>query len=84
MLDGTVTDRTEASSLGYASDLVDIYSSSWGPQDDGATVDGPGKMVLEILDRGTRKVSSIDAFQAAYEIQAGEKRKRNDFRVGFG
>lgn len=38
----TVTDRMEADALSHASDYVDIYSSSWGPDDDGRTVEGPG------------------------------------------
>eukprot|EP01137_Pigoraptor_chileana_P004758 Opistho-2@46829 len=41
MLDGDVSDSVEASSLGFRQDYVDIYSSSWGPDDDGRTVDGP-------------------------------------------
>lgn len=40
MLDGDVTDKVEAESLNYARDHIDIYSASWGPDDDGATVEG--------------------------------------------
>nr|CAI5863688.1 unnamed protein product [Callosobruchus analis] len=52
MLDGLVTDRIEGTALSYAQDLVDIYSASWGPNDDGKTVDGPGRLALEALERG--------------------------------
>ena len=38
-----VSDAVEARSLSFNPDHVDIYSSSWGPNDDGKTVDGPGK-----------------------------------------
>ena len=44
MLDGDVTDAVEATSLSYNRDHIDIYSASWGPDDDGRTVDGPGSL----------------------------------------
>lgn len=34
MLDGTVNDAVEAKALGLNPDHVDIYSASWGPEDD--------------------------------------------------
>ncbi|KAJ3640863.1 hypothetical protein Zmor_027398 [Zophobas morio] len=52
LLDGIVTDRVEGTALGYAHRLVDIYSASWGPNDDGKTVDGPGRLAKEALERG--------------------------------
>lgn len=42
MLDGSVTDMVEARSLSHNYNKIDIYSSSWGPDDNGRTVDGPG------------------------------------------
>lgn len=44
MLDGTVNDAVEAKALGLNPDHIDIYSASWGPEDDGSTVDGPGPL----------------------------------------
>ncbi|KFW91561.1 Neuroendocrine convertase 1, partial [Phalacrocorax carbo] len=44
MLDGIVTDAIEASSIGFNPEHVDIYSASWGPNDDGKTVEGPGRL----------------------------------------
>ena len=58
MLDGDVTDAIEAWSLGLARDFIDIYSSSWGPDDDGRTVDGPGPMAKKAFREGI-KISSI-------------------------
>ena len=52
MLDGDVTDAVEALSLGFKRDFIDIYSSGWGPDDDGRTVDGPGLMAEEALEKG--------------------------------
>lgn len=57
LLDGVVNDRTEGTALSYALDLVDIYSASWGPNDDGQTVDGPGWLAKEALHRGITEVS---------------------------
>ena len=44
MLDGDVTDAVEARSLGLNAQHIHIYSASWGPDDDGKTVDGPGRL----------------------------------------
>jgi len=44
MLDGKINDRLEAEALSILIDHVDIFSSSWGPTDDGQTVEGPGKL----------------------------------------
>lgn len=35
------TDLIEANSMGHEPHKIDIYSASWGPTDDGKTVDGP-------------------------------------------
>ena len=42
MLDGVVNDAVEARAIGLNPNHIDIYSASWGPEDDGKTVDGPG------------------------------------------
>ena len=47
MLDGDVTDLVEAKSIGHNQGHVDIYSASWGPDDDGRTVDGPAKLAIK-------------------------------------
>lgn len=52
LLDGEVNDRMEGTALGWAHRLVDIYSASWGPNDDGMTVEGPGRLALEAMKRG--------------------------------
>ncbi|KAM3960400.1 neuroendocrine convertase 1-like [Aphomia sociella] len=52
MLDGRITDRIEGEAIGYAWDKADIYSASWGPNDDGRTVEGPGRLANEAFKRG--------------------------------
>ncbi|KAK1798533.1 hypothetical protein P4O66_006827 [Electrophorus voltai] len=52
MLDGEVTDVVEAQSLSLNPQHIDVYSASWGPEDDGKTVDGPAKLAKEAFLRG--------------------------------
>jgi proprotein convertase subtilisin/kexin type 5 len=55
MLDGTVTDEVEARALSMNPNHIDIYSASWGPEDDGKTVDGPGRLAQRAFIDGIRK-----------------------------
>ena len=57
MLDGDVTDAVEASSLSLNPQHIDLYSSSWGPDDDGRTVDGPARLAKKAFSDGVQKVS---------------------------
>ncbi|NWS61945.1 PCSK4 convertase, partial [Chunga burmeisteri] len=59
MLDGPITDMVEAQALSLRPQHIHIYSASWGPQDDGKTVDGPGVLAAEAFHRGVTKVSSV-------------------------
>ncbi|NWV65144.1 FURIN protein, partial [Malurus elegans] len=55
MLDGEVTDAVEAHSLGLNPNHIHIYSASWGPEDDGKTVDGPARLAEEAFFRGVNQ-----------------------------
>ncbi|TRY74010.1 hypothetical protein TCAL_03361 [Tigriopus californicus] len=55
MLDGDVTDAVEARSLNLNNQHVAIYSASWGPDDDGKTVDGPGRLATQAFLQGIAK-----------------------------
>uniref|UniRef100_A0A4X1VUI1 Proprotein convertase subtilisin/kexin type 4 n=1 Tax=Sus scrofa TaxID=9823 RepID=A0A4X1VUI1_PIG len=55
MLDGTITDVIEAQSLSLQPQHIHIYSASWGPEDDGRTVEGPGILTREAFRRGVTK-----------------------------
>jgi len=55
MLDGDVTDAVEARSLSLNMQHIDIYSASWGPDDDGRTVDGPGTLARRAFEKGITK-----------------------------
>ncbi|XP_034943298.1 neuroendocrine convertase 1-like [Chelonus insularis] len=55
LLDGIVNDRVEGEALGYKQDLIDIYTASWGPADDGKSLEAPGRLATEALERGVLK-----------------------------
>ena len=50
-----VTDEVEAKALSLNPNHIDIYSASWGPEDDGKTVDGPGRLAQRAFIDGIRK-----------------------------
>ncbi|NXF12867.1 PCSK4 convertase, partial [Smithornis capensis] len=52
MLDGAITDVMEAQALSLQAQHIHIYSASWGPEDDGRTVDGPGQLAGAAFHRG--------------------------------
>lgn len=56
MLDGRVTDRIEAQAIAFRTDHIDIYSSSWGPNDDGRTLEAPGTLATEAFIKGITEV----------------------------
>ncbi|XP_064647611.1 neuroendocrine convertase 1-like isoform X2 [Lineus longissimus] len=55
MLDGTVTDKLEAAAISFNISHVDIYSASWGPNDDGKTVEGPGPLAQKAFEKGIKE-----------------------------
>ena len=82
-----VSDAVEARSLSFNPDHVDIYSSSWGPNDDGKTVDGPGKLASKVvIPQMYRTIVSTSklTFQGLQERNHSRKRgKRFHFCLGF-
>jgi len=50
-----MTDLIEANSMGHEPDMIDIYSASWGPTDDGRTVDGPRNATMRAIVRGVNE-----------------------------
>ena len=66
MLDGAVTDVVESSSLHLNPQHIDIYSSSWGPSDNGQTVDGPGRLAKKAFYDGVRMVQLMSVHVYVY------------------
>ncbi|NWR36449.1 PCSK4 convertase, partial [Tachuris rubrigastra] len=65
MLDGPIVDVVEAQALSLHSQHIHIYSASWGPEDDGRTVDGPGELAAAAFHRGVSQVSPAPASGAS-------------------
>lgn len=59
LLDGFTDDIVEAKAVIHALPKVHIYSGSWGPQDNGQALDGPGHLTSMALHRGITQVSSL-------------------------
>ena len=57
-----MTDLIEANSMGHEPNLIDIYSASWGPTDDGRTVDGPRNATMRSIVRGVNEVHNIHIY----------------------
>lgn len=54
-----MTDIIEASSISHMPQVIDIYSASWGPTDNGKTVDGPRELTLQAMADGVNKVMAL-------------------------
>ncbi|KAL8592817.1 hypothetical protein ACOMHN_045971 [Nucella lapillus] len=52
VLDGPMTDSLEAEAFNKKFDINAIYSCSWGPDDDGKTVDGPHILAAKAMKYG--------------------------------
>uniref|UniRef100_T1JDD6 furin n=1 Tax=Strigamia maritima TaxID=126957 RepID=T1JDD6_STRMM len=55
MLDGSLSDIVEGRALSFNVTHIDVFSASWGPSDDGRTVDGPGRLAQEAIQMGIKK-----------------------------
>lgn len=54
LISGPTTDAMEANALGFQLSENDIFTSSWGPTDDGARLEGPGRLLALTLERGVK------------------------------
>ncbi|XP_061176557.1 PC3-like endoprotease variant B isoform X1 [Saccostrea echinata] len=55
MLDGAVYDTIEAKAVNFKNQFIDVMSASWGPRDNGRTLEGPGPATLDALVAGVNK-----------------------------
>lgn len=66
ILSKTISDVDEAEALNYAMDKNQIYSCSWGPMDDGQTMDAPSivisRAMLNAIQKGRNGKGSIYVF----------------------
>ncbi len=70
------TDAQEADSLSYQRDAIHIYSNSWGPDDDGAHLEGPGPLALEALEdnakNGRNRLGNIYVWAAGNGLTSND------------
>ncbi|WEW57678.1 pheromone processing endoprotease [Emydomyces testavorans] len=55
ILSKPVTDEDEAAAINYGFQKNQIYSCSWGPVDNGATMDAPGLLIRRAMVNGIQK-----------------------------
>ena len=51
------SDLQTADALGRNSSYIDVYSNSWGPDDSGFSIGGPGHLTLLTLETRAKNVS---------------------------
>ncbi|KAF2146820.1 uncharacterized protein K452DRAFT_294355 [Aplosporella prunicola CBS 121167] len=77
ILSGPLTDEHEAESMNFAmNEGNDIYSCSWGPADDGQSMDAPGILIKRAMVNGVQNgrggKGSIYVFAAGNGAAAGD------------
>ncbi|XP_013881486.1 proprotein convertase subtilisin/kexin type 7 isoform X2 [Austrofundulus limnaeus] len=69
VLDGPLTDSLEAIAFNKHYQVNDIYSCSWGPDDDGHTVDGPHPLGKAALQHGV--IAGRRGFGSIFVVASG-------------
>jgi kexin len=76
ILSGPISDADEALAINYELQKNDIYSCSWGPPDDGRTMDAPGilieKAMITAVQKGRDGKGSIYVFAAGNGAASGD------------
>ncbi|XP_063167418.1 proprotein convertase subtilisin/kexin type 7 isoform X2 [Candoia aspera] len=76
VLDGPLTDSLEAIAFNKHYQINDIYSCSWGPDDDGKTVDGPHQLGKAALQHGV--IAGRRGFGSIFVVASGNGGHHND------
>ncbi|XP_020782486.1 proprotein convertase subtilisin/kexin type 7 [Boleophthalmus pectinirostris] len=76
VLDGPLTDSLEAIAFNKHYQVNDIYSCSWGPDDDGHTVDGPHPLGKASLQHGV--IAGRRGFGSIFIVASGNGGQYND------
>jgi len=77
ILSGPISDVDEAVALNYGFQNVSIYSCSWGPPDNGQSMEGPGylikKAVVNGINKGRNGKGSIFVFASGNGAAQGDQ-----------
>ena len=83
--DQMATDMTESKALMFNRDYIDIYSNSWGPDDRGFLVKGPGRATQATLEEGAKEArwqyALFVLWQRAFKRHVYGKRQAVAFRL---
>lgn len=76
ILSKTISDEDEAAAINYGYQNNQIYSCSWGPPDDGATMDAPSVLIqramVNAIQHGRGGLGSVFVFAAGNGANAGD------------
>ncbi|KAG8411644.1 pheromone processing endoprotease, variant 2 [Metarhizium acridum] len=76
ILSAVISDEDEAEALMYRNDKNQIYSCSWGPSDDGRTMEAPSVLIrramLKSIQEGRNKLGSIFVFASGNGAKSGD------------
>jgi subtilisin-like proprotein convertase family protein len=76
MADEQTTDIEESSALSYHRNAISIYSNSWGPYDDGLTLEGPGPQTLaafgQSVTQGRGGLGNVYVWAAGNGLENGD------------
>ena len=72
MLDGVVTDSLEAKALSFNLGHIDVFSASWGPSDDGTTLERPGRLASAAFEKGIREVNSLSLLSTNASVRLSD------------
>ncbi|XP_064840560.1 proprotein convertase subtilisin/kexin type 7-like [Oncorhynchus masou masou] len=76
VLDGPLTDSMEAVAFNKHYQINDVYSCSWGPDDDGRTVDGPHPLGKAALQHGV--IAGRRGFGSIFVVASGNGGQNED------
>jgi kexin len=76
ILSGGITSEEEAKAMVYGLDVNDIYSCSWGPPDNGRSMDAPEKIIRSAILKGIQ--DGRDGKGALYVFASGNGASRGD------
>ena len=76
-MSGPVSDIDEAAALNFGYQNASIYSCSWGPQDDGRSMDAPNYLVKKALVNGVQNgrggLGSLFVFASGNGARRGDQ-----------
>ena len=77
ILSGPISDIDEAASLNYDFQHASIYSCSWGPPDDGRSMEGPGYLIKKAMVNGIQNgrggLGSVFVFASGNGGRSGDQ-----------